>query len=408
MSLQELLNEHVLDPKNTYKMFDLAREYDKLEQGAAAVSFYIRCADLEEEDKELQYKCMIYCALAYDRQGGRNYTVTGLLQHAISILPTRPEAHYFLAKHGEKITDWRICLNHALLGLEFRDKNDIGIDWPGEKELWYMRALGTWQISGVEHGRQMLFDLIYRREFKAEQSFTNWVTTLLNEKIGWPDAVPYRSEDRSMFAVQFDGIENIKKNYSKHLQDMWVLACLNGKRNGTYLEIGAGNPYTHNNTALLETEFDWKGISIEWSAHLAYDFAQRRSNTIINANALEIDFEDLLVKHCMENTIDFLQIDTDETSIQVLRNMPFHRYKFNVVQFEHDAYRLGNEIRAEARQIMKDNGYEIVCQNLCFRPDTEYEDWFVLRSIIDKIPTELHRGSEKNFFWDYLMWRKGD
>jgi hypothetical protein len=408
MNLQERLNEHVLDPKNTYKMFELAREYDRLEQGAAAVSFYIRCADLENDDKELQYKCMIYTALAYDRQRGRNYTVTGLFQHAISILPNRPEAHYYLAKHGENMQDWRMCLNHALLGLEFKDAPDIDVDWPGEKELWYMRALGTWQISGVEHGRQMLFDLIYRRKFKAEKSFTDWIRRLLDEKIGWPDAVPYNGEDRSMFAVQFDGIENIKKNYSKHLQDMWVLACLNGKRNGTYLEIGAGNPFVHNNTALLETEFDWKGISIEWSAHLAYDFAQRRTNTIINANALDIDFEDLLVKHCMENTIDFLQIDTDETSIQVLRNIPFHRYKFNVVQFEHDAYRLGDDIRAEARQIMKNNGYEIVCQNLSFQPNAEYEDWFVHRSIIDNIPHELFKSDERNFFWDYLMWRKGD
>lgn len=409
MNLQELLNDHVLDPKNTHKMFDLAREYDRLEQGAAAISFYIRCADLEETDVELQYKCMIYAALAYDRQGGRNYTVTGLLQHAVGLLPQRPEAHYFLAKHGEKITDWRICLNHAKLGLLFKAKPDIGVEWPGEKELWYLQALATWQISGVENGRQKFFDLIYRRKFRDENfdSFKEYIISIM-DRVGWPDAVQYKFSDFKKFIAPFKGIDTIEKNYSKHMQDMFVLACLDGKRNGTYLEIGAGNPFIHNNTALLETQFDWKGISVEWSAPLAYDFAQRRNNTIINANALEIDFEDLLVKHCMENTIDFLQIDTDETSIQVLRNMPLHRFKFNVVQFEHDAYRLDGKIRDEARQIMKDNGYEIVCQNLCFRPNFEYEDWFVHSSIAHTIPQQLFTGRDKNFFWDYLMSNKGD
>ena len=402
MNLQQLVNEHVFDPKNTYKMFDLAREYDKLENGAAAISFYIRCADLEDDDKELQYKCMIYAGLAYARQERRNYTVLGLLQHAVSILPTRPEAHYSLSKHGEKTTDWRMCLNHALLGLEFKDKKDIGIDWPGEKELWFLRASASWSISGVEYGRQMFFDLLYRRPFRADKSFDEYIIGILNN-IGWPDATTYSKNDKDLFVAPFKGIEDVKKNYSKHFQDMFVLACLDGKRKGTYLEIGAGNPFTHNNTALLETEFDWKGISIEWSAHLAYDFAQRRSNTIINANALDIDFEDLLVKHCMENTIDFLQIDTDETSIQVLRNMPFHRYKFNVVQFEHDAYRLDDAIRQEARQIMRDAGYEIVAQNISFRPDVEYEDWFVHRDIIDNIPQRLIKSDAKNFFWDYMM-----
>lgn len=408
MDLQQLLNEHVFDPKNTQKMYELACEYDRLEQGAAAVSFYIRAADLEEKDKLLQYRCMIGAALCYQRQGGRNHTVTGLLQHAISLQPARPEGHFFLAKHGENMGDWRVVLVHANLALQFRNAPDVGIDWPGDRELWYLQAHATWQISGVESGRRLFFDLIYRKRYKKDDTYDEFKEYILQvlEKIGWPDAVPYQLGDQKRFAAPFKGIESIEENYSKHMQDMFVLACLDGKRNGTYLEIGSGNPFTHNNTALLETKFDWKGISIEWSAHLAYDFAQRRNNTIINANALEVDFEDLLVKHCMENTIDFLQIDTDETSIQVLRNMPFGRFKFNVVQFEHDAYRLDPAIRAEARQIMHDNGYEIVCQNLCFRPGVPYEDWFVHKSIANKIPQRLFSASESNFFWEYLVNRE--
>ena len=72
--LKTLLNEHVMDPKNTEKMYSLACEYDKLSQGAAAVSFYIRAADLEEKDTLLQYKCMIGASQCYARMGRRKYT----------------------------------------------------------------------------------------------------------------------------------------------------------------------------------------------------------------------------------------------------------------------------------------------------------------------------------------------
>lgn len=402
--LKEILKEHVLDPKNTEKMYNLAREYDKLEQGAAAISFYIRAADLEHENKELQYKCMVYSALAFQRQGGRNHTVVGMLQHAIGLLPERPEAHYFLAKHGEAVGDWRLCQIHSKLGYIYLYAEPIGIEWPGEKELEFLQAHSLWGISGVESGRLAFFDLIHRRNYDDE--FKEYVSGVL-DRVGWPDAVPYTAKDQDRLNMQFKGFKSIEKNYSKHFQDMFVLACLNGKRNGTYLEIGAGDPFIHNNTALLETQFDWKGISIEWSAHLAYDFAQRRNNTILNANALEVDFEDLLVKHCMETTIDFLQIDTDESSIEILRNMPFDRFKFNVVQFEHDAYRLDTSIRDEARRILSSKGYKLACPNLSFRPGCPYEDWYVHESIADNVHPRVWDGLRnidgENLFWDYMI-----
>lgn len=401
MKLRELLNEHILDPKNTKKMYFLAREYDKMEQGAAAVSFYIRCADLEENDKILQYKCMIYAGLCYQRQGGRNHTVVGLFQHAIGLLPDRPEGHFFLAKHGEFVKDWRICLIHSRLGLLF-DVPDIGLPWPGKKELHFLEAHALWSISGEENGRLKFFNLVHRQIKKYDDEFNQYVLSVL-DNIGWPHAVNYSTKDLERFKFKFPEIENIDKNYSKHFQDMFVLACLGGKKNGTYLEVASGHPFIHNNTALLETMFNWKGISVEWSAHLAYDFAQQRNNTIINANALEIDFEELLVKHCMENTIDFLQIDADDSSIQVLRNMPFHRFKFNVIQFGHDAYRLGDGVRQESRRILESHGYQLICGNLCFRPDVEYQDLFVHESIIPNIPKSMFSNKDKNLFWDYMM-----
>ncbi len=59
---------------------------------------------------------------------------------------------------------------------------------------------------------------------------------------------------------------------------MFVLSMLNGKKNGTYLEIGAGSYYYGNNTYLLEKSFDWNGISIDINESLSIDFNNNRNN----------------------------------------------------------------------------------------------------------------------------------
>jgi len=72
--------------------------------------------------------------------------------------------------------------------------------------------------------------------------------------------LPYKKEDHSKLRYKFKDSKKIEKNYSQVYQDMFVLSMLDGKKNGTYLEIGASDPIVDNNTYLLETEFGWKGI----------------------------------------------------------------------------------------------------------------------------------------------------
>lgn len=400
--LQELLNRHLESPKSTKRIFDLAREYDRLEQGAAAVSFYIRAADIEKENKLLQYKCMILAGKCYDRQGNRDHTTRSMWQLAAATIPNRPEAHFFLAKLAEKTLDWRYCLIHSKIALELhKDDDDIDVGYPGKKELEYMIALSEWSISGTEKGRIEFFNLLYRRNY--DHNFKEYIGDILNSKIGYPDAVQYnKEEDYGRLKFKFDGDNEIEKNYSKHFQDMFVLSVLNGKRNGTYLEIGSGDPFIHNNTALLES-FGWKGLSVEWSAHLAYDFSKRRKNPVVNLDATTINFDELLIAHCFEQTIDFLQIDCDEASLSILKNIPFDLYKFRIITFEHDGYRLGDDIKLESRKILMANGYKLLVSNVCFRPGSEYEDWWIHPNYVNNIHKDFMTTDEKTFFWDYMI-----
>lgn len=78
--------------------------------------------------------------------------------------------------------------------------------------------------------------------------------------------------------VKFEGSENIECNYSQALQDMFVLSILNGKRNGTYVEIGGYDGINLSNTYLLEKDFGWTGIAFEIEQEKTDKYNTQRKN----------------------------------------------------------------------------------------------------------------------------------
>lgn len=397
--LQQLLNEQVLDPKNPEKILKLAKEYDRLKQGAMAVSLYLKAADLST-DKVLQYKAMLGIALCYDRQGNRRYTVEGALLDAAAILPERPEAYYYLSKFYADGQTWKKSYFFACAGLKLDNpSDDLELNYPGMKALLFQKALAKWYVTGTQEGKHDLFDLKFRTILDAEHR--EKVDRLLDQ-IFYPDTIPYVAADYDRFKFKFPGLEQVKANHSKHFQDLFVLSVFNGKRNGTYLEIGSGDPFVHNNTALLETQFDWKGISIDNSPALCYNFKENRRNTVICADATEISYEDLFDKHCVDPIVDYLQIDCDEVSIEILKKMPFKTHKFGVITFEHDKYRLGTQIRDEVRKILKEQGYVLLVNDAAFTEVCAYEDWYVHPDVVD-INVLMQSKKDINFVWDYFM-----
>ena len=95
-------------------------------------------------------------------------------------------------------------------------------------------------------------------------------------------------------------------SYSQAKQDLFVLEQTKNKRNGLFLEIGANSATSEgNNTYLLESQYNWYGISIELESRYNYSW-QTRTAKYFNMNALDFDYEDELTKLCGENlnTID--------------------------------------------------------------------------------------------------------
>lgn len=212
-------------------------------------------------------------------------------------------------------------------------------------------------------------------------------------------------------------------------QDLFVMAMTQGKRQGTWLEIGCGWPICSNNTYLLEKRLGWTGISIDaqkmdddivtpyeeywtrfytkirkpsWPQQVVHpdlvpnsarlhdipyfrnfiyrqltdidaipknqrDWRTARPGTnFYHADALTFDYS-LVPFHS-----DYLQIDIHPSSDNLkLLDLVLPDHRFSVITFEHDAWDKTQEsarARLASRNILKKHGYLMVISDATVPP----------------------------------------
>ena len=213
----------------------------------------------------------------------------------------------------------------------------------------------------------------------------------------WPR---YSKVEHERLKHNFAGSGSVKCNWSQSMQDMFVLMALDGKRQGVYVELGADLPRIINNTYLLESEFDWSGVSFEYDADKVLYFNTIRRNKCICDNTTTFDYKFLFEERNYPKQIDYLQLDLDpaEGTLAALKNLPLDEYRFSAITYETDVYRAGADIQDEEIEILKFYGYELVVRNVA-NEGNPYEDWWVDpnvvdRAIIDKLKMDGRRAKE--------------
>ncbi len=179
---------------------------------------------------------------------------------------------------------------------------------------------------------------------------------------------------------------------SQASQDLFVLSALNYKRNGTFLEIGSNDPVFNNNTYILETQYGWRGIMIEYDSSFESKYKELRPNSIYKiGDARYIDYADMLKNY--PKNMDYLQIDLDVDNkstidtLELLDKTVFDNTRFAVVTFEHDIY-TGNYYNTQerSREIFEKHGYELVFPNVSLyfnEAEKMFEDWYVHPDLVD-------------------------
>jgi FkbM family methyltransferase len=190
-------------------------------------------------------------------------------------------------------------------------------------------------------------------------------------------------------------------------QDLFVLETLKQKKNGFFIEIGAGNGKYLSNTYLLEREYNWDGILVEpnkssfkactnlrhckvinkliLNSEMAtvlfhekrigeFSFSEgygnNNSNDVIDSYEIEaIKFEGIFRDFSSIPDIDFLSIDTEGSEVEILSSIDFSKYRPNIICIEHN-YVKSN--RVYIKNFLKSKGYIMVYSGISL-----WDSWFV-------------------------------
>jgi FkbM family methyltransferase len=205
-------------------------------------------------------------------------------------------------------------------------------------------------------------------------------------------------------------IEQAERVMQLFRQDLFVLSQLNFKTNGFFVEFGATNGVDFSNTYLLETEFNWQGVLAEPATCWHKDLLKNRCAAIelscvwkesdatvtfneVNDAALStinkysdadyhkavrtkgktydvrtISLNHLLLKHHAPTNVDYLSIDTEGSEFDILAQLDFDRYSFQVITCEHNF----TPMREKIFTLLSNNGYRRVYDAL-----SQVDDWYV-------------------------------
>lgn len=199
-------------------------------------------------------------------------------------------------------------------------------------------------------------------------------------------------------------------------QDLFVLCATNFKRDGFFVEFGATDGISLNNSYLLETEFSWKGILVEparmWHKDLkanrkglistscvwsesggSVEFVEASipelsttekymnsdlhavSRTVSNSYPVDtVSLNNLLDQFDAPEIVDYLSIDTEGSELQILSHFDFTLCKFRVITVEHNF----TEQRELIHDLLVSNGYIRVCETA-----SRFDDWYLNRELVE-------------------------
>jgi len=192
-------------------------------------------------------------------------------------------------------------------------------------------------------------------------------------------------------------------------QDKWVCEFFNFKTNGFFLDIGAMDGFTSNNTYELEHTYKWSGLCVEpYYLHLPVLKSCRNvpiiEKAIYNKDGLKnfnsqfsrisdtgfsvptITFSTLLKENKVPKIIDYISLDVEGTEYEALIGFPFDIHLSILWTIEHNSYLVGDELKNQIKDIMLRNDYILAVENVsCADSNNQpFEDWYVHKSYYNK------------------------
>lgn len=156
------------DPELNFKC---AVEYQRLNQTASAVSFYLRAAEFGyESHKDITYCSLLKIAECFSDQNDRQWNVTNYILHAVSYMPERPEAYFLMSQYLEQTATWQEAYTWAQMGLSKQSFNPLPAQtgYLGEYCLLFEKAISGWWIGRREESINILETLLDKYEMRED------------------------------------------------------------------------------------------------------------------------------------------------------------------------------------------------------------------------------------------------
>ena len=164
MEIENLVIDLSKDPFNPVLNFEVALEYERLNQTASAVSFFLRAAEYGEENaehKETVYTSLIKIAKCLEDQMDRGKSVSNALLQAIAFDDSRPEAYFLLSQHYERKQEWQECYTWAVIGWGWSNEKPLSVyvGYDGAYCLLFEKAVSAWWIGRREESIKLFKEL---------------------------------------------------------------------------------------------------------------------------------------------------------------------------------------------------------------------------------------------------------
>jgi hypothetical protein len=159
--IESLVVEVSTDSLNPVLNFNAAVEYEKLNQTASAVGFYLRAVEYGyETDPLVAYTSLLRISICMDGQKDRNWTVSNTILQAITFLPGRPEAYFLMSKFYEQAAQWQESYTFAQLGLLYSEQAmlelPVDVSYIGTNGLLFQKAVAGWWIGRKDESAELL------------------------------------------------------------------------------------------------------------------------------------------------------------------------------------------------------------------------------------------------------------
>lgn len=187
--------------------------------------------------------------------------------------------------------------------------------------------------------------------------------------------------------LPFAGSDALSESYAPLGQDLFVLMLLNGKRNGTFLEVGSFGACERSNTFLLEKTFGWSGTAVNDGKVFERHFRAARKGNLISSDPRRLPYGELF-----PGPIDYVSLSRGPLLFESLEAILSSSLAIAVLTFGHDFFARGTG-RDESRELLEEEGFSLLVADISDAGECA-EDWWAHPDRVDlsRASALLHGG----------------